>query len=1189
MPEPLRIGLCGGLAVEFGGSRIEADLAGRQGREVFAYLALHRGRAVSRDELAALLWPERPPRAPEASLNTILARLRRVLGPAVLAPRAQLTLDLPPGSWVDVEAAQELAAGADALLADGSAGDALELAQAGFQLVAAPLLPELQHPWVEQRRGEVDDVCSRLLVSTVRAGLAVGGAGIDDAERAAMRLVEREPFRESGYGLLMDVHAARGDVAEALLVYERLRALLQSELGIPPSPRIAARHGELLQVGAEVGGGPGRAAIAAERAQAQVPLAEALVRGSRSRLVGRERELGVIRERWSALAPNARGVIALSGEPGIGKTTLASTFAREVFAAGATVLYGQAHEDAVIPYAPVVEVLRSYVGHTPELGAEPELQFHLRELAWLIPELASHRSDQRRAPGDARLDRVRLHQAVAVLVERIASRAPTLLVFEDMHWADADTVAMLRQLLREGTRHPILPLVTYQDGEVTSDHPLARMLHDARRDLGVTRLTLHGLDEHAVGQLLESEERAPAEFARRLCEHTSGNPFFVEEIIRSLRSARVGAGAPTGAGEEARAGARAGELDLGDAVTLPDGIDDVIQDRIRRLEAPTRDALAVAAVLGQRLDLEVLEETAGDGAVGVALDSAVQAGLMLADSEAGGRYRFRHGLARQAIYRAIGHGRRTNLHLRAARALERRRQTAKVEPAEIAHHFVASDRSEVAEEAIAYSREAAERAAAAHAYADAREHLCRALGILERHRANDVASRCALLLALGKVGWQSSGPRARATFEQALSVARRSPEASHFAEATLGLGGRFYAPTGPDGPYIELLEEAVQATADDERLRTRILARLGEHLIFVDPERAERLGQEALLAARRIAEAGLLASTLLGRHATLLHVGHADERLGLAREAVEIARAGGEQELEALANHWRLYDLFESGDVAAAAAAVHRQQELADAVAQPLYRHSALVWQRALDVLAGDFERAAQLAAAALNLAQGAQGEAAKTHFAAQELALVPFCGGAERLLDAARLRAAAGDPLWSAGVCYLHAYCDEDARARPPVQTLSLERLAELPGDVFWLSTIALTAEACTRPGDEDRAHLVYELLEPYAGRCAQLIFNASFGSVHGPLGRLAATLGRPRLAAEHLEAAVDRHAAMGAAVLEARACCEFAEALQSGAASGSGREAAALAERAAALAEAHGAPRILERARRLMPVASL
>jgi DNA-binding SARP family transcriptional activator len=124
----LRIALCGGLAVERDGNRIEGELAGRQGREVFAYLVLNRRRPVSRDELAAMLWPEQAPRAPEAALNTILARLRRVLGPDALGARGQLMLALDDDSWIDVEVAEHSAVTAGARLEHADPGGARSVA-----------------------------------------------------------------------------------------------------------------------------------------------------------------------------------------------------------------------------------------------------------------------------------------------------------------------------------------------------------------------------------------------------------------------------------------------------------------------------------------------------------------------------------------------------------------------------------------------------------------------------------------------------------------------------------------------------------------------------------------------------------------------------------------------------------------------------------------------------------------------------------------------------------------------------------------------------------------------------------------------------------------------------------------------------------------------------------------------------
>ena len=1173
MQAPLRIGLCGGLVVHHGRRRIEDELSGRQGRELFTYLVLNRSRSVSRDELMALLWPERPPRSPEAALNTILARLRRALGRSILAPRAQLALELPPDSWIDVEAAAAVAARTASMLADGRFEEAVEAAASAVEIVSARLLPEIQHAWIDQWRAEVEDVHSRLLALIARAGLALGGARLTDAERAARRLIEREPFRESGYGLLMEIQQARGDVAEALLVYERVRTLLRDELGIPPSASLAALHEKLLRV--DAARRPQRAPGTAGRGEVacSIPLPSVLARTSERRLVGREQELAALLELWHALGADDRRVIAVVGEPGIGKTMLSARLAREAHENGAVVLCGHAQEEALVPYAPLVEALRHYVVHTSAETLEHGLRTHLDSLHSLVPELANHRAERPASQEDPRLHRMRLYQAFAAWVDQAASRQPVLLVLEDMQWADADTLLVIRQLLREPVQQPVVALLTYRDTEVGVEHPLSRLLSDLRRDVGVSRVVLGGLGDEEIAELLEMGTGPSRELIRLLREHTDGNPFFVEEIVRSLREKDSNDG---------------GRLSPGAAPLLPEGIQDVIQDRLRRLDQPVRDALTAAAVLGNDFGLESLEAII-DGEASDEIDTAVRAGL-IEDSPDGAHYRFRHGLTREAIYHSIGRSRRAQLHVRAARALEQRVNMVQFEPAELAHHLIESGRSDEADAAIAYSHEAAARAGAAHAYEDAAEHYRHAIDVLERHRPREEKHRCELLLGLGKVCWQGGGPRARVIFEQAVSLARGLPEHSQFAEATLGLGGRFYVPTGQaDEPYVHLLEEALETVGSDASLRTRVLARLGEHLIFVDSAKALRLSEEALAGARRSDDPLLLASTLLSRHATLLHIEHLDERKRLASEQVDLARRHELRELEALGCHWLLYDLFELGDVSAAADAVCRLERLAGELDQPLYRHSSLVWRRVLKALSGDFARAAQLAHEALNLARGAEGEAASRHFLTEQLAVVRDQGGSERVLQAVRLRALGGDPLWSAAVRLLELDDDDPPVGEPIGNDLLPAPIPDLPRDAFWLTILAWLAESAARTGDPERVALLHELLLPYADRCVQLTFSGSFGSVHRYLGLLAGRLGRSRQAAEHLDEAVRRHAEIPAPALEARARYDYAGELLAGRAGGSTHDATAMVERARELAEACGATRISERLRGLMPAATV
>jgi DNA-binding SARP family transcriptional activator len=1163
----LRIALCGGLTVERDGDSIEGELAGRQGREVFAYLALNRRRPVSRDEVAAMLWPEQAPRAPEAALNTILARLRRVLGHNALGARGQLTLALGGDSWIDVEAAEQGATTAGALLERDDAGGARSQAAQALELVAGPLLPELSHTWVHQWRRDLGDLTARLMSVMVRTGLELGGSELQDAVRWSERLIEREPFRESAYAMLMEVHAARGDVAEALMVYERLRRLLSSELGVPPSASVAALHRRLLGQTPAVGAGttPGVRPPRGDDAPARraVPLPAPLRRLAETPIAGRARERALLLGPWTD-GRDQSSLTAISGEPGIGKSTLVASVAGDLHDRGELVLYGRADEDPILPYGALTQALRHYVRSRPELATDERMLAHLTELRWLIPELAELPAPPDRASDDRRTERLRLYRATTALIGHAAADRGVLLVLEDLQWANNDTVSVLRQLLRETFEHPIHFVATYRAGEVGSEHPLARMLADLRRDMPVTQITLTGLDRTAIAELLGPAVSDP-QLVARLHEHTAGNPFFIEEVVRTLDE--LGSAVDEDPG-----------LAAGNVPRLPEGVQAVIQGRLRRLPEPTRDVLAAAAVLGGDFGLELLEAVTDEPGQGAAIDQAVASGLVLEAERPGNRYRFCHTLAREAVYRSLGAGRRAQLHLRAARALERRRRWFAVEPAEIAHHLAASDRSEHTAEAIGYLREAAARALGAHLYGRAIGHLQTAIELLERDRPEDAAGLCELLLELGEVSWQAADPAARGVYVRAVSVARGLGEPTRLAEAALGVGGRFYATDYPDVPYIQLLQPTLEALGDEPRsLRARMLGRLAEHLMLVDPERALSLSQLALQTAREQNEPSLLITTLLSRHAALLAPHHLSERRALAEELLALCAEHGERELEPLGTHWLMYDLVEAGDLTAATRTHARLQRLSAELGQPLYRHSTLVWGRVLDQIAGDFERCEQLSHEALNLAETAQGSAARLHHVAQKMAVVRDHGGAAQLLETSRRWPAEGNRMWLAARWVLELECDE--LAADPERDRVVDRIASLPHNIFWMPTMAWLAEVVAADGSEAQAAALYELLAPFDALWVELVFDGSYGSVARPLGLLAGRLGRGDLAGMHLRAAIDRHAAAAAPALEARTRADLAAAIERGRADGTPAEAEALLARARQLARGCGATRLSDR----------
>ena len=248
------------LAVEANGTRVdEQRFPGRQGRIVFAYLAAQNGRPVPRDELAEVLWGEELPATWEKALRVLMTKLRTLLTECGIDGSSALTsafgcyqLTLPPGAWIDVHAAATAVDEADAALAAGELATARAKASTAAELARRVFLPGEEGPWVEDQRRGLRDILVRALECLRDVALAEGRFG--DAVRHAAEITELEPFRESSYRALMQAHAAAGDRAEALRVYERCRRFLAEELGAYPSPESEAAYRELLRSSPGVAG-----------------------------------------------------------------------------------------------------------------------------------------------------------------------------------------------------------------------------------------------------------------------------------------------------------------------------------------------------------------------------------------------------------------------------------------------------------------------------------------------------------------------------------------------------------------------------------------------------------------------------------------------------------------------------------------------------------------------------------------------------------------------------------------------------------------------------------------------------------------------------------------------------------------------------------------------------------------------
>jgi SARP family transcriptional regulator, regulator of embCAB operon len=241
-----RIQFCGRFVAEIDGSRVEDALPGRRGRVLFAYLVLNRGRPLPRDELLAAGWGEEDPAEARNALSVVLSKLRHGLGADRLRGRTGIELLLPQATFVDAEAALEGAHRAESCIAEKRWAQAWGPAGIAYHVASRPFLTGMEAPWIDRWRRRLEEVRLRGLECFAAASLGLGGPALAQAEERARMLTEIAPFRETGHSLLMEALEQRGNVAEALRAYERLRILLRDELGIAPNSALQAAHRRLL-------------------------------------------------------------------------------------------------------------------------------------------------------------------------------------------------------------------------------------------------------------------------------------------------------------------------------------------------------------------------------------------------------------------------------------------------------------------------------------------------------------------------------------------------------------------------------------------------------------------------------------------------------------------------------------------------------------------------------------------------------------------------------------------------------------------------------------------------------------------------------------------------------------------------------------------------------------------------------
>ena len=242
---PVRVQICGQLAIERDGQRLETRLPGRQGRLLFTYLVVNRHRQVPRDELAEALWREPDPAAVDARLNPLLSKLRRVFGSDAVSGRSTLRLCLPD-AWVDLESAIEAIHRAESSVAQHDWVRAWGPVLGALFVSERDFLPGEDSLWIDEIRHQLTVLRLRALECYAATELGIGGPELAGAVRAGRQLVRLAPLRESGSRYLMQALAAQDNLAEALHIYGQLCDCLRDQIGASPSPATRELYERLL-------------------------------------------------------------------------------------------------------------------------------------------------------------------------------------------------------------------------------------------------------------------------------------------------------------------------------------------------------------------------------------------------------------------------------------------------------------------------------------------------------------------------------------------------------------------------------------------------------------------------------------------------------------------------------------------------------------------------------------------------------------------------------------------------------------------------------------------------------------------------------------------------------------------------------------------------------------------------------
>ena len=849
-----RFRLIGTFAVCRDGQRIEdRDVGSRKGRTLLKALVVAAGEPLTRDHLVTVLWPADAPVNAERNVASLVSRLRSLLGPsAIEGSSGTYRLRTGPHLEVDLHDAERLANQARTHLAASSPSLAWTAAVQALEVMGDRQLLEGEPDsrWADEARMALDVLRRDLRRCGWEAALALSDA--DGAGRLARSALASDPLDEEACRALMRASQLRGEVAEGLLAFDRLRSVLADELGVAPSERTQQLHLALLreedpagvQGDVVVGGDPSEGAAGA------VP--RSLPAGG---VVGRDEELEVLRQRWVDATRGEPGMVLVAGETGIGKTRLVETLSATVADGGGGVARTRCYEaERSLFLGPIVEILASLVRTTPPDRLRDAATPWEGTLAELVPEMAGLLGVRRYEPAIPRIERRRTFEAVSALLRSLSQHQPLLVFLDDLHNAGSSTIELLHYLLRHLSGGRVLVVATLR---VEEGAEAMRTLEEVGESI-----ELGPLPEAAVAEL--ARQAGAGAMAARILALTRGHTLSVVETLQAVFEAE-------------------GEVD---EPPLPESLRVAVLQRLQRAGLEVEELLRSAAILGSTFEPDTVAQLLGVDVeeVLVRVHQALDVRLLV---EEGGAITFSNDLIREIVYQTTPRPVRVSRHGRAARILVGR-------PEAVATHATAAGDWARALDAWL---EAAGIAAARYANRDAEQLLQRAIEAGEA--AEDPAGVARARLLRGRVREALADyARALEDLEAAAELARVSVRPDLEATALRELGGDVIVGLGRPStdclPYLEAGLDVAQS-ADLGRLEVELLGRLA--VVWTNRARfdlASRSAEQALERARQLDDQRAVALALDAVKNVSAYMGDLDRLQQVLPELEGILRPAGD-------------------------------------------------------------------------------------------------------------------------------------------------------------------------------------------------------------------------------------------------------------------------------------------------------